>query len=313
MQISMENLKLPVSFDFGNQNFAQLQLKDNGMLALRVEVQGRPSDNIIDRAYHTAWVSFGEREDGAFVFERSFTELDKLPELLGLFFDKSRAEIAIFSAMSQPDIALSHDTQKHLIFIDIDGVLLSFRSWTTAHNAPLWRLPVESRMKHLELDQTSIGLLVRLCDLAHAKLVLTSTWRKTWPHDLEALHGRLIEQGLRRDLWHSEWMLPVIPDSTKWQELARWGSWSTNAVALIIDDDLPPEGAPPALAEQAAILQADKFEGFGSYNYFDALDFFGVEDAAVKPPKGLPPERGVRPYPTMQSARPRPASSMYRP
>lgn len=224
-----------------------------------------------------------------------------------------RQRISAGSEASSNKIIINETASEHLIFIDIDGVLLSFRSWTTAHNAPLWRLPVEQRMKHLELDQTSIGLLVRLCDHARAKLVLTSTWRRTWPDDLPALHNRLIEQGLRRDLWHEEWRLPFTPDGTKWQELAKWGGWSPNAGALIIDDELPPEDAPPALAEQAVILQADKFEGFGAYNYFDALEYFGVEDKDVKPPKGLPPDRGVRLYPTVKSTRPRPAAAMYRP
>ena len=311
MRVSFEHLKLPVRLDFGLHSFVQVRSDGDKRFTVSLELIARPSDESIEKAYDNAWGLLGNVEGGGYRFERSFTDPDKLPSLLETFFDKSRVEDAIRAVMPPPEIGPS-GTPSHLIFIDIDGVLLSFRSWTTAHNAPLWRLPVESRMKHLELDQTSIGLLVRLCDRAHAKLVLTSTWRKTWPHDLEALHGRLIEQGLRRDLWHTEWMLPVIPDSTKWQELARWGSWSTNTVALIIDDDLPPEDAPPALAEQAAILQADKFEGFGAYNYFDSLDFFGVEDGAVKPPKGQPPERGVRPYPTMQSARLRPAPSMYR-
>jgi hypothetical protein len=36
----------------------------------------------------------------------------------------------------------------------------------------------------------------------------------------------------------------------------------------------PEELACRAIAEQAVLLQADKFEGFGAYNYFDALEFF---------------------------------------
>lgn len=232
-------------------------------------------------------------------------------ETVAMAFYRQRPDVMQEAASDK--IVMSQAASDRLVFIDIDGVLLSFRSWTTAHNAPLWRLPVEQRMKHLELDQTSIGLLVRLCDHARAKLVLTSTWRKTWPDDLPALHNRLIEQGLRRDLWHQEWRLPFVPDGTKWQELAKWGGWSPNAGALIIDDELPPEDAPPALAEQAILLQADKYEGFGAYNYFDALGVFGVEDKDVKPPKGLPPDRGVRLYPTVKAARRVPAPSMYRP
>lgn len=312
MQLSFEHLKLPIRLDSGLNSFVQLRSGSSGRFTIYVDLIAKPSVEVLGIARYY-WVSCGDVEDGQYRFERTFTDPADLPELLETFFDKDVVEKAIHALMSQPDVTPSNAPSDRLVFIDIDGVLLSFRSWTTAHNAPLWRLPVAQRMKHLELDQTSIGLLVRLCDLAKAKLVLTSTWRKTWPHDLTALHDRLIEQGLRRDLWHSEWMVPVSADRSKWQELAAWGGWSKDAVALIVDDELPPEDVPPVIAEQATLLQADKYEGFGAYNHFDALEFFGVEDKAVKPPTGLPPDRGCQPYPTVKPTAPRPAPSMYRP
>ncbi|KIP99946.1 hypothetical protein RU07_17805 [Agrobacterium tumefaciens] len=313
MQLSFDHLKLPMELDFGEHDIVTLRVQDNGMYSVRLDLMSKPSVESIERAYHAIWVSYGRKPGGALRLERSFVYPKELPNLLEIFFEKGVVEKAMRALMSRADIAAPQTHAGRLVFIDIDGVLLSFRSWTTAHNTPLWRLPVAQRMKHLELDQTSIGLLVRLCDLAKAKLVLTSTWRKTWPHDLTALHERLIEQGLRRDLWHQEWMVPVVADRSKWQELATWGDWSKDAVALIIDDELPPEDVPPVIAEQAVLLQADKFEGFGAYNYFDALEFFGVEDKAVKPPTGLPPDRGCQPYSTVKPTAPRPAPSMYRP
>ncbi len=313
MQLSFEHLKLPMELDFGEHDIVTLRVQDNGMYSVRLDLMSKPSSESLDRAYDMIWVSYGRKPGGALHLERSFDRPEVLPELLETFFEKGVVEKAIRALMSRSDIAPSQPHASRLVFIDIDGVLLSFRSWTTGHNAPLWRLPVAQRMKHLELDQTSIGLLVRLCDLAKARLVLTSTWRKTWPHDLTALHERLIEQGLRRDLWHQEWMVPVSANRSKWQELATWGGWSKDAVALIVDDELPPEDVPPVIAEQAILLQADKYEGFGAYNYFDALEVFGVEDKAVKPPAGTPPDRSCRPYPTRKPTHSRPAPSMYGP
>ncbi|NTE90094.1 HAD domain-containing protein [Agrobacterium rubi] len=312
MQLSFEHLKLPMELDFGADDIVTLRVQDNGMYSVRLDMMSKPSVVSLDRAYDTIWVSYGRKPGGALHLERSFVYPKELPKLLETFFDKGDVEKAMRALMSRPDSTPPQPHAGRLVFIDIDGVLLSFRSWTTSHNAPLWRSPVAQRMKHLELDQTSIGLLVRLCDLAKARLVLTSTWRKTWPHDLTALHDRLIEQGLRRDLWHHEWMVPVAAGRSKWQELATWGGWSKDAVALIIDDELPPEDVPPVISEQAVLLQADKFEGFGAYNYFDALEFFGVKDKAVKPPTGLPPDRGCQPYPTMKPTLPRSAPSMFR-
>lgn len=202
------------------------------------------------------------------------------------------------------------NAHKNLIFIDIDGVLLSFRYWASASNNALWPVKVEDRMRHLQLDPGSVGLLVRLCEKANAKLVLTSNWRRTWPHERKELIERLIEQGLRRDLWHPEWMLPVLPNSNKWMELAEWLEGCTEIVALILDDEQCPDDAPPLDVEDVGILPVDKYDGFGAYSYFDALDFWGVEDGTVIPPDSMPMRQGVQPYPSKITRPLRPYSPM---
>ena len=182
-----------------------------------------------------------------------------------------------------------------VIFLDIDGVLLSVRYWKSQHNKALYPQRVEDRIKDLQLDPGSIGLIVDLCDLADARLVLSSTWRKVWPHSRKELIERLIDQGLRRDIWHPDWMLPVLQNCNKWQEMAHWTRGATDVTALIIDDEVPAD-PPPLDVKDAVILEVDKYEGFGSRNYFDALDYFGVEDKSVKPPPSLPPQRGMQPF-----------------
>ena len=211
-------------------------------------------------------------------------KLETLPSEVMMFYREYKAFKARFF-------------EDRVIFLDIDGVLLTFGNWVIPHNYELVSTPVEARMDQLQLDPRSIALIVKLCDLADASLVLASGWRKTWPHDHEALLDRLVEQGLRRELWHQNWMLPVLPGFNKWQELAKWTEGASNLVALIIDDEVP-ANPQPLHAKKVEILQTSTREGFGFYNYVDALKFFEVDDKAVKVPPSLPP-RGTQFYPTM--------------
>ena len=205
--------------------------------------------------------------------------------------------------------------EDRVIFLDIDGVLLTFRNWISPDNLGFVLSPVEERIGDLQLDVGCIALIARLCDLTDASLVLASTWRKTWPHGYEALLDRLVAQGLGRELWHEDWMLPVLPGRHKSHEMASWTDGRSNVVALIIDDELPADPQ-PLHASKAAFLEISTREGFGFYNYVDALKFFEVEDKSAKIPATLPP-RGAQSYPTMASggpsrrhhASPRPSAS----
>ncbi len=192
--------------------------------------------------------------------------------------------------------------EDRVVFLDIDGVLLTTGNWLQPDNFEFVISPVEERMDKVRLDPRSTAFIVRLCDLANASLVLASSWRRTWPYDHGALLDHLVEQGLRRDLWHENWMLPVLPGQKKWQELAKWTEAASNLVGLIIDDEKP-DDPPPLYAVKAEILQVSAREGFGFYNYVDALEFFNVEDSAVKVPPSIPP-RGRQFYPTMGNGGP---------
>ena len=69
----------------------------------------------------------------------------------------------------------------------------------------------------------------------------------------------------------------------------------------------------PLHAKKVEILQTSTREGFGFYNYVDALKFFEVDDKAVKVPPSIPP-RGTQFYPTMGSGGPsRRSSTSFRP
>lgn len=160
-----------------------------------------------------------------------------------------------------------------VIFIDIDGPLLPRRMWAAAENIALLSERVSDRMPRLRLDPGCIGLLVRLCDLTGAHLILASNWRRTWPHEAMALRAKLVAEGLREDLWHEGWMLPVLPRGGKPAELDAWlDLYPGTSTALFVDDEPLPL---PASVQQ---LSVDPDEGFGMAAYRKALAAFGVSD-----------------------------------
>ncbi|WP_320203910.1 HAD domain-containing protein [Agrobacterium rosae] len=189
-----------------------------------------------------------------------------------------------------------------VVFLDIEDVLLTGSDWLVPHNIELVGMPEKDQMDKVQFHQRSIALIVRLCDKADASLVLTSKWRREWPHDREALLDRLVEQGLRRELWHENWMLPVVSGLNKWQELARWTESASNLVGLIISGNVPVD-PDPLHAKKAEILQTYARDGFGLDNLVDALKFFEVGEASAKVPPSLPP-RGGQFYPTTGSRGP---------
>ena len=146
-------------------------------------------------------------------------------------------------------------------------------------------------------------MLVRLADLAQARLVLSSNWRRTWGPDSDALMKKLVSEGLRRNLWHRDWFVPLFGlEPRKYDELAEWLDDHAPCKALIIDDEYR---GPPLAAGSAAVLQIDENEGYTLPDHLAACGFFEVEDTAPSaPPSGFPsrPEstvpftRPLRPY-----------------
>ena len=79
-----------------------------------------------------------------------------------------------------------------VIFIDIDGVLLPLKEWKTPENAAILKTRPEGFMQHIRFNAEAVRLVVRLADLAGAKLVLSSNWRRTWGPDSDALMRKLV-------------------------------------------------------------------------------------------------------------------------
>lgn len=158
----------------------------------------------------------------------------------------------------------------NVVFIDIDGPILPLRMWAAAENIRLLDEKVIDRSPHLRFDPGCVGLIARLCDLAGARLVLASNWRRTWAHGLDALHAKIIAEGLRGDLWHENWMLPVFDNKTA--ELASWINSNRIATGVFIDDEAI------STPEPVRMITVSEDDGFGLSAYRSALDVFGVVD-----------------------------------
>lgn len=219
--------------------------------------------------------------------------------LLADFVDDLRSIPADFADLNEQYNAtrrrFSHD---RVIFVDIETAFSNFRFWVGLQQEEQSPASPE-REPDMRLDPSSVGLLVRLCVKANAKLVLTSSWRKSWPDGRHALVKALIAQGFKRDIWHPEWMLPVSCADGKWSELPKWLNWSSNSVALVIAGERPPADAMPLLARKASLLLIDGLDGFGGRDYFRALEFFGAEDADRQLSMRASATCGLHKYPTL--------------
>lgn len=168
----------------------------------------------------------------------------------------------------------------NVIFIDIDGPLLPMRMWAAAENIRLLDERVIDRAPLLRFDPGCVGLLVRLCELSGAKLVLLSNWRRTWSLGFETLYAKMISEGLRADLWHDNWMLPVI--GTKGGELATWLSANRIDAGVLIDNE------PIPTLEPVQMITVGEEDGFGLPAYRQALAIFGVNDPRDRKGKRRP-------------------------
>lgn len=229
-----------------------------------------------------------------------------LPYMLDIVEKRLRAEPAAIEKLrgwtrditDQPTPAEGEDDP--ILFVGIEGVITSHGSWMLAK--------MEGRNERVAIDRVSIALLAALAGKIGAKLVLTSPWRYQWPGGTE-VRQTLIAAGLRSELWHHDWMLPVLDGRTTWQELDAWAEVRGEFVGLIIDN---------ANNKYAGALEVGDYythpvTGFDELDYFRILDELGIEDSDIDrppPPAGL----GFRSVPSkwagsQQTAGPKPANS----
>lgn len=199
-----------------------------------------------------------------------------------------------------------------IIFLDIDGVLLSGRAWLLPQNAAvreMRQIPHHSPAdapKRVTFDACAVAMVNRLCSMTGAKLVSHSNWRHTiGPQETLA---KLIEQGIAAEHFHAdavcdrynvapdkardirEWcadhLLTPVPDAPDFfdddasftDRSARNGAWDSarhdsGLDILIIDDEVI--SRPPLAVPQ---IKTDFADGFTAAMYRVAITYFAAAD-----------------------------------
>jgi hypothetical protein len=171
-----------------------------------------------------------------------------------------------------------------ILFLEIDGVLLSGRAWLMPRNRALraWTATMKPRDAFSEVgrdavfDPCAIALLVQICEATGARLVVSSGWRYTV--GVAETRAKLVEQGVGENLFHENWACPHQrhgqPD--KYVDIQNWleghgarepGSW------LVLDDE------PGATPDPTLLL--DSMEGLGVRGAAAAIRYFGAVSGAL--------------------------------
>jgi len=155
-----------------------------------------------------------------------------------------------------------------IIFLDFDGVLNSYRTATACGNYP-HDLSPESRQM---FDWISIDLIKKFCVAHEVKIVVSSTWRKCFPHELLARVFGLPIIGA----------IPLrISDGGRGLDIQRWLNKNPEVLeyAIIDDDaDMLPE-------QMGRLVKTDPHNGFMWEDYLRLHKIFGVAQKEVSLPK----------------------------
>jgi hypothetical protein len=123
-----------------------------------------------------------------------------------------------------------------VIFLDIDGVLLTGRAWDMPVKAAardLARRDPEAAARASTFDPSAVQLLNDLVVDTWAKLVISSNWRYTVCPD-ETL-TKLVAQGVPAGSFHAKSCCPVNPfRREKWHDIREWlGDNRTTTMPLV--------------------------------------------------------------------------------
>lgn len=200
-----------------------------------------------------------------------------------------------------------------VLFLDIDGVLLSGRAWALPENAEPERLARAGQMadalRGVRFDPVSVALVNRLCSRSGAQIVCHSTWRMTYGQ--ERTQQKLLEQGIDAGHLHPTLCRTQGSQIEKWRDISLWleanrltpaPEWPTGIERfpfsrpytrseqrqieqyerdlanrgidyLVLDDDRMYESVPQ--------IVVDPSEGLTVADYRVALGYFGGEDPGL--------------------------------
>lgn len=148
-----------------------------------------------------------------------------------------------------------------VIFLDIDGVLNSHRTYYTLGNIDEWKC----------LDPIAVGLIRRLCEKTNAWVVISSTWRILY--DIEEFKKNF------EDIYG--WKIPLIDITEnlsvpRGQEIQKWLDENNEVNEyVIIDDDsdmLPGQN----------FVSVNVLHGFSITNYFEAYNYLDPYNKDIK-------------------------------
>lgn len=209
--------------------------------------------------------------------------------------------------------ALTTRFEMKVLFLDIDGVLLSGRAWALPDNAEPERLAragqITDALRGVRFDPVAVALVNRLCSRSGAKLVCHSTWRMTYGR--ERTQQKLLEEGIDAAHLHPALCRTHGSQIDKWRDISLWleanrvtpaPEWpqvierfpfsrpytrseqrqieqyerdlaNTGIDYLVLDDDRMYESVPQ--------IVIDPFEGLTVADYRVALGYFGCEDPGL--------------------------------
>ncbi|MCW8887078.1 MAG: HAD domain-containing protein [Motiliproteus sp.] len=153
-----------------------------------------------------------------------------------------------------------------VLFLDLDGVILPGRALHTAHNAPLVEAfrqgtPLAEVGEQLQFAPDCLEHLRRIVERSNCKLVVISTWRKTFfgGDKRRCIIDVLVDKGLSRDWFHEHPVAPYKMTSAKVHEILFWLDGQSEDVDwLLLDDDV---GVLNGLSEPARHVQTDFEQG----------------------------------------------------
>ena len=174
-----------------------------------------------------------------------------------------------------------------IIFLDIDGVLLSERAWAQPENKALlddvclWERHSQSQavLERAVFDPEAVDLVNQLAKRAEAKIVISSNWRITYRH--APTLKKVLDQGIREDLMHPD--APICPGEIdtgmlmdiawKREGIRSWLARHRCDLGVILDDDV----LFPGSDSQTIFQVRTTFEnGFDRRAYNEACKVFGI-------------------------------------
>ena len=168
-----------------------------------------------------------------------------------------------------------------ILFLDIDGVLLTGRAWAMAVNAEareLARRDPEAAAHAATFDANAVRLLVGLVEETGAKLVVASRWR--YSVGPEETLAKLVAQGVAASIFHADWCCPMNRiRQEKCHDILQW----------LRDHRLTPEPLCPAYPwpeGQTGDWKAEYEAAMASYRV--EVDEFGFPFATVDDDGDLP-------------------------